>query len=289
MQRLFMWWAVVVALGPMGCVAQQEAQDNVQPQNFTPACSTPAYPSPPPAKPPGIDSSCGLTGTGGSEANQNAAKNNFCATGTPQPITLADLQQLQTQAANDPSIDFGDENSGSRQKGPQVDRAPLQAMGEGKLVTMTGYVLLARQEGAESVNCEKNVHDQPAYHDIHIELGDSASASDECSGIVAEMIPHHRPDSWTAGNVEKLAVAKPKLMVRVTGQLFFDSSHFPCENGQGVRNNPKRISLWEIHPIYKLEVCSSGDCTAGGQWMPLDQWSKTKRARAIVLPPTSQP
>lgn len=252
-------------------------------QKFTPVCSAPAFPSPAPAKALAIDSSCGITGSGGDESNQNAAKNNFCATGTPQPMTIAEMAQLQTQVANDPNIDFGDEDDPPRKKGPQVDRAPLQALGEGKLVSVLAYVLFARQEGAESVNCENNVPDQPAYHDIHIELVDSPTTTDECSGVVAEMIPHHRPAVWTADNVSKVSTAK--LMVRVTGQLFFDSSHFPCENNQGVRDNPKRASLWEIHPIYKFEVCSAGTCTAtSGKWVALDQWLKTPAAKKAKKP-----
>lgn len=272
--------SVLLALAAqMVCLLPCSAQ-----QTFTPACRTPSYPSPAPAQPLAIDGACGLSGSGGDEANQNTAKNNFCATDTPEPMTITDFQNLQAQVVKDPTINFGDADSASRQKGPQVDRAPLQALGEGKLVSLTAYILLARQEGAESVNCEKDVPDQPAYHDIHIELAATATTADECSGIVAEMIPHHRPAVWTAANVQKLAMGKPKLMVRVTGQLFFDSSHFPCQNGQGVGDNPKRTSLWEIHPIYKFEVCAAGDCTAGGTWMALDQWLQTKRARAIAVP-----
>jgi hypothetical protein len=177
---------------------------------------------------------------------------------------------LQSQVSSDPSIPFGDTSQGGRPKGPAVDRSALQALGEGKLVRMQAYVLLARQEGSESVNCGTKVPDEPAFHDIHIELVDSLDVSDECSGIVSEMIPHHRPDTWTADNVQ--AVVSSKVQVRVTGQLFFDSSHFPCEDGGGVGDNPKRISLWEIHPIYQFEVCSFQDCSSGSGWVPLDQW-----------------
>lgn len=279
MQRSLWYRAVLfAALAPVACLAQKV---------FQPACTAPAYPSPPPAQEPAIDALCGPAGGGGIEAAQNTVKNNFCATGVPQPITIPDLEKLQTAAASNPAIDFGDENSGSRKKGPQVDRTPLQALGEGKMVVLTAYVLFARQEGAESVNCESNVPNQAAYHDIHIELIDSPTATDECSGVVAEMIPHHRPDSWKAGDVEKLGNAKPKPMVRVTGQLFFDSSHFPCDNGQGVRSNPKRISLWEIHPIYRLEVCSTGTCAADGEWLALDEWVKSN-SKTKAEPATSQ-
>jgi hypothetical protein len=76
--------------------------------------------------------------------------------------------------------------------------------------------------------------------------------------------------------VEK--VAKAKALARITGQLYFDSSHVPCANGQHVRSNPKRNSLWEIHPVYKFEVCTA-DCDGKGQWLPLDQWAAQQQAR----------
>jgi hypothetical protein len=244
-----------------------------KPTKFKPTCPNPSYPAPTPATSPSIDSQCGLSGSGaGPEGAQNSAKNNFCATGPAQEITIADLTNLQQQVEKNAAINFGSENKGTRKKGPTVNRAPLKKLGEGKLVTLKAFVLIARQEGGESVNCEKNVPDQPAFHDIHISLVASTDIADECSGVVAEMSPHHRPDSWTHASVEK--VSQAKLLVRVTGQLYFDSSHFPCANGQGAgEGNPKRVSLWEIHPIYKFEVCT-GDCNGAGVWTPLDQWVK---------------
>jgi hypothetical protein len=240
-------------------------------QKFAPGCSNPAYPSPAPKKAPAIDGQCGLSGSDSDETTQNEAKNNFCASGAPEAMTIPDFAQLQSLVMQDPTINFGDEDSNGRKKGPAVNRAPLRKLGEGKLVALKAYVLFAHQERSESVNCGNDVPDQAAFHDIHVELVASPTTTDECSGIVSEMIPHHRPDSWTAGNVQKVADAK--LMVRVTGQLFFDSSHFSCQSGEGVRDNPKRASLWEIHPIYKFEVCR-GNCTTDGQWLTLDQWIK---------------
>jgi hypothetical protein len=89
--------------------------------------------------------------------------------------------------------------------------------------------------------------------------------------VVVEMSPHHRPDLWTVHNINE--VAKAQAMVRVTGQQFFDSSHVPCSNGAPVGSNPKRISVWEIHPVYDFEVCTA-DCARAGEWLPLDQWVK---------------
>jgi len=70
-------------------------------------------------------------------------------------------------------------------------------------------------------------------------------------------------------------VAGKGLRVRVTGQQFFDGSHVPCKNGAPQGSNPKRVSLWEIHPIYSFEVCPSGDCAHGG-WQPLETFAAGK-------------
>jgi hypothetical protein len=38
-------------------------------------------------------------------------------------------------------------------------------------------------------------------------------------------------------------------------QLFFDASHTPCKGQNDTKTNPKRVSIWEIHPVYHFEVC----------------------------------
>jgi hypothetical protein len=243
-----------------------------------PSCTTPDFPAPTALA---IDAQCGNQGNGGNEAEQNSAKNNFCPLSeTPADVTIAAFQQLQKDVEKNSSINFGP-------SGPTTDRSPLKTLGEGKLVTLKAFVLHARQEQGESVNCKGHLLNETDktdfYHDIHIafvdnankpQTGDTKPASDkkECTGIVAEMSPHHRPDFWTADNVNKVATAQ--ALVRITGQQFFDSSHIPCKAGAPVGNNPKRISLWEIHPIYKFEVCT-GDCAGAGQWVSLDEWLKT--------------
>jgi hypothetical protein len=240
--------------------------------NFTPTCSSPSFPAPAPAVPLGIDQGCGLEGSGGAEAAQNSAKNNFCAGGTAQSMTIADLRGLQSQVISNSTINFGDQNTAGRHKGPTTDRGPLKQLGEDKLVTLKAFILIARQEGKESVNCGTNVSNTPAFHDIHISLVESGATTDECSSVVAEMSPHHRPTQWTAPNLMK--VANAHAMVRVTGHLFFDSSHVPCDSDTPVRTNPKRSSLWEVHPIYKFEVCTA-NCDGEGTWQTLDLWLQT--------------
>jgi hypothetical protein len=245
-------------------------------RGFSQSCDQPSFPT---ATPAPIDStSCPLSGSGGAETNQNAAKNNFCASGTAQPMTIAQLAALQQQVQQNKSIPFGNEDAHpfTKSSGPATDRAPLAALGEGSEVVLTGYVKVSRQEGAESVNCGKggSVPDEPAYHDIHIAIV-ASPANAECTGVVVEMTPRHRPATWSADLVNEVAAAK--VPVRVTGQLMFDSSHSPCQNGKPVGTDPSRISLWEVHPIYQFEVCTQGDCSSGSGWVALETWKPSAK------------
>ncbi len=242
---------------------------------FTSSCSTPQLPS---TTATVIDGLCGIAGTPASgEANQNQAKNNFCAPGPAKPITIPDMVALQQKVQADKSINFGNKSSHplSSKPGPLKTRTAVAALGEGTEVVLEAYVLIARQEGSESVNCGKTPPNSPASYDIHISLAAGTSGQVECSGVVAEMIPHYRPASWNEADV--VAVGAAHLPVRVTGQLFFDSSHSPCVSGVPVQGDPSRATLWEIHPIYKFEVCPAGTCTGGTGWVPLEEWKAAKR------------
>ena len=85
-----------------------------------------------------------------------------------------------------------------------------------------------------------------------------------CHSVTAEIIPHFRPTQWEQDELRR--VAGRELPVRIAGQLFFDASHFPCdgENPHG-GESLRRASLWEIHPVYSIDVCKSttlDDCRA---------------------------
>jgi len=244
---------------------------------FAQTCQNPSFPTDIATVMDGT--SCSVSGNGGAETWQNEAKNNFCATGTPTnptspiAITIPEMAALQAKVQQIPNIAFGNprDHPLTTKAGPIQDRGPLVAVGEASLVQLEGYVKIARQEGAESVNCGQNVPNDPAYHDIHISIVVN-SADQECSGVVVEMTPHHRPSTWTAELVNE--VAAKGWLVRVTGQRMFDSSHTPCNNGSPVKGDPARVSLWEIHPIYKFEVCPQANCSSGG-WVPLEAWQNS--------------
>jgi len=228
----------------------------------------------------GLDiESCGLTGDarkGSGEEIQNPEKNNLCGTGIAQFITPADISDLQKEV-DDAEIQTG--------KTPPKDRTPLRnlpalsnglKLGEGSLVSFVGFLNEAHympksesksktKKGGESVNCHTTQH---AGADIHLAFSLSAGRigpkdpnknAKLCKTISGEMIPHLRPAVWNTDNLSQVIdLGRP---VRITGQLFFDGSHVPCNGDTPVPANPARISVWEIHPIYTFDICKFTDIT----------------------------
>ncbi|MEO6323039.1 MAG: hypothetical protein ABIT01_08170 [Thermoanaerobaculia bacterium] len=63
--------------------------------------------------------------------------------------------------------------------------------------------------------------------------------------------------------------------VRLTGPLTFDGSHKPCTADKV--SSPPRASLWEIHPVYAIEVCTKrtlASCKVDddSKWVTLEAW-----------------
>jgi hypothetical protein len=201
-----------------------------------------------------IDDACPATGNSTPDtpqAAQNEEKNNFCSANTPNTPVNVDfevLRQLQQEAAAVTTF-------GSDQSLPK-DRTVLQKLstkvgqiGEGTVVRIVAFVINAHPSNVgsgESVNCKRP---DAESNDIHIVLGQNSNQDDECSSVTAEMSPHFRPDVWTPDNMNK----NNARLFRFTGHLFFDGSHKPCTGSTGP--NPKRSSLFEIHPVYGVEVC----------------------------------
>ena len=149
------------------------------------------------------------------------------------------------------------------------DRQVLQDMGEGNYVSYIAFVKDAHYSdvsAGEAVNCKIPGTDT---NDIHIVLVQN-SGDDECTSTTAEMSPHFRPAAWTPENIMKASAGHP---IRVKGHLFYDGSHSPCTATS--RPNPKRASLWEVHPVYSFEVCSQDSiaaCQAStAEWTPLEK------------------
>jgi len=197
--------------------------------------------------------------------SENLAKNSLCLDAS-RPTNLSNFQTFRSlQARND-----------SMQTGNRSRLRSIKPLGEGSIVRLVAYIKEAHTsdcEGGESVNCDKTGF---ANNDIHIPLVEKPD-DDECLSVTAEMSPHFRPAAWSQID-QKTPV---KRLVRITGPLFFDSSHTPCtvtaDNQITARETPARLSLWEIHPVYAIEICGTvagNDCKVedGSHWVAYDQW-----------------
>lgn len=244
---------VVMAPSPTG-PSRTAGTTIVQQGSFTPPCTLPFNG----ARNPASDDHCGIEGDGTDTADQQeaTAKNNFCTTPkNPDDLTYDKLKELQGQSAGIPkSLD---------------DRKPVENLGEGNYVSYVAVIMNAHYSdttGGEKVNCNMKGN---APNDIHIVLMSDPNDKDECNSTTAEMSPHYRPAGWTPDRLNGLQ--KP---VRIRGQLFYDNSHTPCTPNS--RPNPKRISLWEIHPVYSIDACKSTDLDQcrkviddDSQWEPI--------------------
>jgi hypothetical protein len=164
-------------------------------------------------------------------------------------------------------------------------REELAALGEGQLITVVAYLLVAKPElGGESCNCGLHT---PQETDNHLVLVSKATVdrfpvsmnaatnktifhSRELESETAEFTPRVRLDhpNFTREIVQPLVDARLQkaLLVRVSGALLFDSEHF-------IKNHLVRVNNWEIHPVLKLEFCTRSDtCKANSDagWKSLD-------------------
>ena len=209
---------------------------------------------------PAIDNECSIDGGSSDPAKQleSESKNDFCAeTSSPEVFDHQQLVDLQTTA------------TAAKLKKSLPDRKVLEDMGEGKYVSYIAFVKDAHYSDVskgEAVNCNIPGNDT---NDIHIVLVQNPG-DDECTSTTAEMSPHFRPATWTPDNIMKASAGHP---IRVEGHLFYDGSHSPCTATS--RPNPKRASLWEVHPVYSFEVCSQNtiaECQArNAEWTPLEK------------------
>jgi uncharacterized protein YgiM (DUF1202 family) len=125
---------------------------------------------------------------------------------------------------------------------------------EGAAVSIVGYIAAVKVEGKESTNCGWT---KGSEVDWHIPLV-GQSGQPEPNAIVVETTPRIRVShpNWT---VSKLSGYKAsQTPVRISGWLMFDPDH-PSHLGK------YRTTLWEIHPITKIEV------SVNGTWVDLDQ------------------
>lgn len=244
----------------------------------------------------GVDDYCGIGGVASASdvANQqqNRIKNNFCLKSSPVNLKTTDFITLQKKV--DALNDF---TYGSGRSVPE-DRSPLDKIlsvgqmkvGEGTLITVVGYMMdphYSDVRNGEGVNCKRggnernDIHFSVSKQWIDIDYTDRKGAQNQlCNLITGEVSPHFRPDAWEVDHLSKLV----RIPVRLTGQLFFDASHVPCRPGKPV--NPPRVAVWEIHPIYAIDVCKSkvlSKCRANvdSDWVTMDNWAAAQHENEV--------
>jgi hypothetical protein len=167
------------------------------------------------------------------------------------------------------------------------ERSELTNMGEGQQVRVVGYLLAVKPElGGESCNCylrtaettdnhlvlvtKNTIEKFPLPPNANISTIRAVFKKREAESVTAEFAPRTRSDhpNFTFEKTQPLinTTAQGALLVRITGQLMFDSEHF-------WRHKLNRVNDWEIHPIFRFEYCPKGKtCTATGNnnWVDID-------------------
>jgi hypothetical protein len=136
------------------------------------------------------------------------------------------------------------------------DAAKLEA----QAVSIDGYLLGVKQESAETPNCGADDVDGIDYH---MWLVDPADANNGRGvSAVVEATPRWRlaNEAWSCETLSDLIERGAHF--RITGWRLFDYEH-PGNMKATTRGPATRGTLWEIHPITKIQV----DTSAG--WLEL--------------------
>ena len=184
-------------------------------------------------------------------------------------LSFDDLATLQQQA---------DESVGSGLHIAVDARAALANMAvsggkvtEGNAVRVIGFLASDGtgphpNSSGESVNCGIK---GAASNDFHLPVTADANSS-EFDAIVVEMIPQGRPTAWTISRLK--TVQTKQQQVWIEGNLFYDGQHrVNADPNNPIGGQPKRFSLWEIHPVTKFLVCEQTACSANteSEWRAL--------------------
>ena len=185
----------------------------------------------------------------------------------PVALSFQDFRSLQA-AADNAGIAQGsdlDETARHKLQGLSVGGRTL---GEASVVQLAGFVSPERnlQKGsAESVNCRLTGVDET---DVHVPLVEDAEGS-EYESVVVEPIPQSRPATWNLALWRQVQRDGTRMLVR--GQLMYDNLHQVNDDPAHPQSGqPKRFTLWEIHPITAVFLCArpSNDCDPAdpSQW-----------------------
>ncbi|HKW48260.1 MAG TPA: SH3 domain-containing protein [Gemmatimonadaceae bacterium] len=147
---------------------------------------------------------------------------------------------------------------------PQSDLDAI-ATYEGLPISVVGFLSGIKVEGKESTNCAQTDSSRVDWH-MYLTKGKGQKTR---QAIVVETTPRVRPNhpGWTVDAIKGFVQAGDT--VRISGWLMLDPEHFDqmwqYRSPSDTTGTKARITLWEIHPITRIEV------RRNGAWQSLDQ------------------
>lgn len=184
---------------------------------------------------------CPAAGDGG-DAILNQLKNRSEEPSDPHPINISQILQLPS------STQVG---HASFRKNWTQQNLDLVGPYEQRAIVIEGFLRRVKQEGPEHCNCERQ-----DLHDFHMWMAaNPADLSDR--SMVVEATPRWRGanPNWNLKTLTRFALQHSRI--RITGWMLFDQEH--PDQLHATQNLPIiRGTLWEIHPVTKIEVFSNG-------------------------------
>jgi len=212
----------------------------------------PSIPNKPTPKVEDLDSNCGPLGKKG-DPDLNRLKNREDEASSYISVTFDQFMALQWPT----TVQKQGVHAKLRSTWTAAERAAIGRY-EGTPISVEGYLAGCKIEdtgSGESCNCNETTPDKVDYHIWLTKTPPSHLLGTERRfAIVVEATPRvrlHLNKSWTKSALDAVANAKQK--VRISGWVFFDPEHpeqLPIYN----HSNSTRGTLWEIHPIMKIEV-----------------------------------
>lgn len=262
--RVGVHWCMVVVTTMVAALVASGATGQVKKKPKSKACAETLDACP--------EIGCGQPGTPQAVLNKTK-RNEPGSSGGPIHLQLQDFEALQQQA---------DDLVGQRVSLTKADRNKLrklkighQQVGEGDFVEVQAFLVgnPHPNTSGESVNCRLK---GSANNDFHIPVAEQPDDT-EFQAVVVEMIPQNanrKNREWTLAKLK--SIEKQERPVLIRGQLFYDSEHEVNDDEENVKGGqPKRFSLWELHPVTEFFACMAQDkkCdpNAIGQWTPLEK------------------
>ena len=192
----------------------------------------------------GDEGDCGPDGDGQDDISTDHRKNRADTPATYHRVAFAALTRDNLPYPDAPNHRDGD---GGWTASQLAEIAPF----EGEAITVEGYMFAVRLEtsgSGEATNCHQ--HHQ-ANTDVHIALTENFG-DPEPIAVVVETTPRIRKDhpNWAASKLQTCCKGK-NVLVRISGWTMVDPFHI-ADVGK------RRQTLWEIHPITKIETFQNG-------------------------------